>query len=75
MTIKLIAAAITVASLSACAGELGGPPPAPIEGGAYSNSVGFTGISYQPPPRVAPGQAGTIVYVDGQPTLVQKRRY
>ena len=75
MTIKLIAAAVTIASLSACAGQLGGPPPAPIEGGAYSNSVGYTGISYQPPPRVAPGQAGTIVYVDGKQTYVKKPRY
>ncbi len=75
MTMKLVAAAITVATLSACAGELGGPPPAPIEGGTYSSSVGFTGISHQPPPRVAPGQAGTIVYVGGRPTLVEKRRY
>lgn len=57
MTTKLIAAAVVVTFVSACSGELGGPPPAPIEGGTYSQSVGFTGISYSPPPRVARGQS------------------
>lgn len=66
MTIKLIAAAIAVSFVSACAGQLGGPPPAPIEGGAYSQSVGFTGVSYQPPPRMRHGQgqaAGDVLEI------------
>lgn len=53
MKTKLIASVVAATLVSACAGELGGPPPAPIEGGAYSNSVGFTGVSYQPKSRHA----------------------
>lgn len=45
---KIIAALTLVGLLSACNGELGGPPPAPIAGGAYSHSVGFTGVGSEP---------------------------
>jgi hypothetical protein len=44
MTTRLIAALIAIAFVSACNGVLGGPPPAPVFGGTYSDSVGFTGI-------------------------------
>ena len=37
---------LTVGLLSACAGEIGGPPPAPIIGGTYSESVGFSGVGH-----------------------------
>ena len=37
-------AAILLPVLSACAGQLGGPPPAPAVGTPYSNSAGFTGV-------------------------------
>ena len=57
MKTRFIVTVTALSLVSACAGQLGGPPPAPIEGGAYSNSVGFTGISYSPPPAVKPGQA------------------
>ncbi|MGJ5619768.1 hypothetical protein [Sulfitobacter sp. MF3-043] len=40
----LIFALMSVGLLSACAGKLGGPPPAPVFGGKYSQSVGFTGV-------------------------------
>jgi len=40
----IIFALMTFGLLSACSGKIGGPPPAPIVGGAYSQSVGFTGV-------------------------------
>jgi hypothetical protein len=45
---KMIAALTLVGLLSACTGKLGGAPPAPIFGGTYSNSVGFTHIGTEP---------------------------
>jgi hypothetical protein len=39
---KMIAALTLVGLISACTGKLGGPPPAPVFGGTYSDSVGFT---------------------------------
>lgn len=45
---KMIAALTLVGLLTACTGKLGGPQPAPVFGGTYSNSVGFTGIGYEP---------------------------
>ncbi len=30
--------------LSACGGQLGGPPPQPALSDAYSSSIGFTGV-------------------------------
>jgi hypothetical protein len=41
---SVILALMTFSLLSACAGKLGGPPPAPVFGGAYSKSIGFTGV-------------------------------
>lgn len=41
---SVILALMTFSLLSACAGKLGGPPPAPVFGGTYSNSIGFTGV-------------------------------
>jgi len=45
---KMIAALTLVGLLSACTGKLGGPPPAPVFGGTYSDSVGFTSVGYEP---------------------------
>lgn len=42
------AALITLSLLSACAGKLGGPPPAAAIGGTYSHSIGFTGVGREP---------------------------
>ncbi|WP_156874861.1 hypothetical protein [Sulfitobacter alexandrii] len=45
---KMIAVLTLVGLVSACNGKLGGPPPAPIYGGAYSHSIGFTGVGTEP---------------------------
>ncbi len=44
---SVIFALITLGFLSACTG-IGGPPPAAVIGGQYSDSVGFTGIGNEP---------------------------
>lgn len=41
---SLIFALTTTVLLSACAGQIVGPPPAPVYGGTYSTSVGFAGL-------------------------------
>ncbi len=41
-------ALIAILLLPACSGKLGGPPPAPVHGGTYSRSVGFTGLAGDP---------------------------
>ena len=41
---SILFALMMVGLLSACAGEIGGPPPAPMHGGPYSESVGFSGV-------------------------------
>ncbi|SFE92376.1 hypothetical protein SAMN04488523_11257 [Sulfitobacter brevis] len=48
MTRKTLIAVALISFVSACAGQLGGPPPSPVFGGAYSHSVGFTGIGTEP---------------------------
>ncbi|QFT57292.1 hypothetical protein FIU94_00525 [Sulfitobacter sp. THAF37] len=45
---KTIAALTLAGLISACTGEIGGPPPAPVFGGAYSHSIGFTGVGTEP---------------------------
>ncbi|MBD3662657.1 hypothetical protein [Sulfitobacter aestuariivivens] len=45
MTAKILALFCAAALLSACGGRFVGPPPQPGMSDAYSNSVGFTGVS------------------------------
>ena len=45
---KLIAALTLAGLLSACNGTLVGPPPAPVFGGTYSDSIGFTHVGFEP---------------------------
>jgi hypothetical protein len=48
MRLRLISLLTLAALVAGCAGKLGGPPPAPVFGGTYSQSVGFTGIGREP---------------------------
>ncbi len=48
MSRTLIFAVVASGLLSACAGQLGGPPPQPGMSDAYSNSIGYTGVGNEP---------------------------
>ena len=50
MLIRPLAALAALSLISACAGQVGGPPPQPAMTQTYSNSVGFTGIDGEPHP-------------------------
>ncbi|MGJ8617243.1 MAG: hypothetical protein ACSHWS_10410 [Sulfitobacter sp.] len=66
---SIIFALMTFGLLSACSGKLGGPPPAPIFGGTYSHSIGFTGVGATHgmgvPRPVAVSQRSTYVHRQG----------
>jgi hypothetical protein len=48
MTRSILLALTTFGLLSACAQSIVTPPPAPVFGGQYSQSIGFTGIGPEP---------------------------
>ncbi len=48
MSRSLIVALAAIGFLSACIAEPVSPPPAPIFGGAHSDSIGFTSIGREP---------------------------
>tara|TARA_R110002110_G_scaffold106423_24_gene266858 strand:+ start:2273 stop:2506 length:234 start_codon:yes stop_codon:yes gene_type:complete len=45
---KIIAALTLMGLLAACTEDAGGPPPAPVYGGFYSDSVAWTHIGDEP---------------------------